>query len=153
MNWHCKSFDELSTAELYALLQLRSRVFVVEQNCPYLDQDDKDQDALHLWCSDGQARMLACCRILPAGLSYPESSIGRVASDSAARGQGIGRQLMQEALACIRMRWNNVPVRISAQLYLQRFYESLGFLPVGESYLEDGIPHIEMLLQTKTEPG
>ncbi|WP_118972713.1 GNAT family N-acetyltransferase [Taibaiella koreensis] len=149
MNWHCKFFDTLSTAELYSLLQLRSRIFVVEQNCPYQDLDDKDQAALHLWCNDEQGLAVAYCRILPAGASYPEVSIGRVANDTAIRGKGIGRQLMQEALDSIRKHWGAVPVRISAQEYLQRFYESMGFEPVGAAYLEDNIPHIEMLLRAK----
>lgn len=147
MKWYCKSFADLNTEELYALLQLRSQVFVVEQHCPYQDLDGKDRQAMHLWCSDDEGKVLACCRILPAGISYSEASIGRVANDVSVRGKGVGRQLMQEALAYTRMHMPAIPVRIGAQLYLQRFYESLGFVPTGESYLEDDIPHIEMLLQ------
>jgi len=144
MNWHCKSFRELSAAELYSILQLRSAVFVVEQQCVYQDLDGKDEAALHLWASDEEGHIVACCRILPAGVSYPEASVGRVAAAVSQRKRGTGRLLMEKAMAYIQQEWQS-PVRISAQEYLRHFYESLGFVPTGYSYLEDGIPHIEML--------
>lgn len=147
MEWHYQSFEQLSTTDLYSILQLRAAVFVVEQNCPYQDLDDKDLQAIHIWSSDAEGRVLACCRLLPAGLSYDEPSIGRVATAAAIRGDGAGRLLMEHALDYIRTSWNNPPVRISAQQYLQRFYESLGFVRVSDVYMEDDIPHIEMLLQ------
>lgn len=143
--WQCKTFDTLRAAELYKLLQLRAAVFVVEQNCPYLDPDDKDVFALHVMCSRGN-ELLACARILPGGVSYSEVSIGRVATAASARGTGLGKELMQFSLQQIREIFGNVPVRISAQCYLEKFYTDFGFVREGENYLEDDIPHVEMLL-------
>lgn len=145
MNWYTKSFTELSIDELYKILQLRSAVFVVEQDCPYQDIDDKDRDAIHLWNVDQEGTITAYCRLLPAGISYKEPSIGRVATALNIRNTGVGRIMMQKAISCIYDTWNLPAIRISAQLYLSRFYTSLGFEQVGEPYLEDNIPHIEML--------
>jgi ElaA protein len=146
MNWHTKSFAELSTVELYKILQLRCAVFIVEQHCPYQDVDDKDVKAIHLWSSDDDGNITAYCRLLPAGISYTEPSIGRVATAANIRNTGLGRVLMQKSIAYIHDTWNRPAIRISAQLYLDQFYTSLGFERVGEAYLEDDIPHIEMLL-------
>lgn len=146
-DWHHKAFAQLSLTELYALLQLRSKVFVVEQNCPYQDLDDKDQEGIHLWCSNEQGMVIACCRLLPAGVSYPEASIGRVVTDPAIRGKNTGRQLMERAIRYISEQWHAPSIHIGAQLYLQRFYESLSFERISDVYDEDGIPHIEMLLR------
>lgn len=143
MNWDTKSFNELSTAELYKILQLRCAVFVVEQNCPYQDLDNKDLNAIHLWNSDTDGNITAYCRLLPAGISYTEASIGRVATT--VRNTGLGRVLMQKAISFIHDTWNQSAIRISAQLYLDKFYTSLGFETVSEPYMEDGIPHIEMV--------
>jgi len=145
MNWTIKSFEELTTTELYNMLQLRSEVFVVEQNCPYQDLDDKDKIALHLWATDEEGKVVACCRLLPRNISYAEASIGRVATSETVRGTGAGRMLMSKAISHISIAWNEPAIRISAQTYLKAFYESLGFVQVGEGYLEDDIPHIEML--------
>ncbi len=153
MKWHYKTFDQLNTSELYAILQLRSKVFVLEQNCPYLDPDNKDQLAIHLWCSDEQHNVVAYCRLLPAGISYDEPSIGRVVTAAEVRGQGMGRILMEQAMVYIRDNWDNPSVRISAQHYLQPFYESLAFVPVGDVYIDDWIPHIEMLFQPENSAG
>lgn len=146
MHWHYRTFDQMTLTDLYALLQLRSAVFVVEQQCAYQDLDDKDQSALHLWCSDRHSRIVACCRILPPGISYPEASIGRVAVALPARGQQLGRQLMERAIKYILEEAQQTAIRISAQSYLEQFYTSLGFARTGEVYDEDGIPHIGMLL-------
>jgi ElaA protein len=146
MNWYTKSFPELSIEELYKILQLRSAVFVVEQNCPYQDMDDKDRKAIHLWSSDNDENVTAYSRLLPAGISYPEPSIGRVATAATIRNTGLGRVLMQKAILYIHDNWNRPAIRISAQLYLDKFYTSLGFESVSEPYLEDDIPHVEMLL-------
>lgn len=146
MNWHTKSFTELSIEELYKILQLRSAVFVVEQNCPYQDIDDKDRKAIHLWSSDNDGNVTAYCRLLPAAISYAEPSVGRVATAATMRNTGMGRVLMQKALSYILDTWRAPAIRISAQLYLGKFYTSLGFKNVGEPYLEDNIPHVEMLL-------
>lgn len=145
MNWHYQSFETLTVPQLYALLQLRSKVFVVEQNCPYQDMDDKDQRAIHLWLSGDEGQVLACCRLLPAGVSYPECSIGRVVTDPSIRKNGSGRLLMQQAIRYIETQWQQQQIRIGAQLYLKAFYESLGFVQSSDPYLEDNIPHIEMI--------
>lgn len=144
MTWHTKPFSDLSTIELYTLLQLRSKVFVVEQDCPYQDLDNKDLESIHLWAEQDNI-VVACCRLLPGNISYPEPSIGRVATDPAFRNNGTGRAMMEKAIGYIRHNWQNPAIRISAQLYLKAFYESLGFIQTGDTYLEDDIPHIEML--------
>jgi ElaA protein len=149
LHFQLKSFDQLSNKELYQLLQLRVLVFVIEQNCPYQDLDDKDYDAWHLWSLDGDNRMVAYCRLLPPGVSYPEyASIGRVVTHPDFRGRELGRMLMKKALAQCAKYFPGVPVKISAQTYLLNFYTSLGFVSTGEAYLEDGIPHTAMILNT-----
>lgn len=145
INWILKSFPQLSTEELYALLRLRNIVFVVEQDCPYLDTDGKDQASWHLMAFDDN-RLVAYTRIIPPGISYEEVSIGRVVTAPEARGSGIGRELMEQSLRHCETLFGQVPIRIGAQQYLERFYASLGFISTGEPYLDDGIPHIEMLL-------
>jgi ElaA protein len=144
INWICKKFHELTVDELYALLRLRSEVFVVEQNCVFLDMDNKDQKCDHLlgWIGDDLA---ASVRIVPAGISYPEPSIGRVVTSPEYRGTGSGRKLMEEAIRLTIQKHGNQPIRIGAQLYLEKFYASLGFIADGGIYLEDGIEHIEMV--------
>lgn len=145
INWEIKPFAELTTGQLYELLRLRNEVFVVEQDCPYQDIDGKDLKAMHLMAMDGD-RLAAYCRLLPAGVSYPEYSIGRVITSAVYRGSGLGQKLMDNAIREIRYRYGAGPVRIGAQYYLKRFYESFGFAQTSEIYLEDGIEHIEMLL-------
>ena len=140
LTWHDRAFAELTTAELYAIVVLRERVFVVEQACAYQDADGYDPRARHLWAERGGA-IVAYLRILPAGEKYAEVSIGRVITAIDVRGTGIGRELMRRGLALA----GPVAVRISAQAHLQRFYGEIGFRPVSEIYEEDGIPHIEML--------
>ena len=143
INWQLKKFDDLSLHELYAILQLRNEVFVVEQNCVYPDLDNKDQPAYHVmvWNS---GKLIAYTRIIPPGFSYPEPSIGRVVTSPSARGQGIGKQMMERSIELIYELFGKIPVKISAQVYLKKFYTGLGFLPTGDVYLEDGIEHIEM---------
>jgi ElaA protein len=152
INWNLKSFDSLTPHELYQLLKLRSEVFVVEQNCVFLDMDNKDQLCMHLlgWKDN---LLVASTRLVPPGLAYDEMSIGRVVSSPLIRGTGIGRKLMQESInQCYNLYGRN-PVRIGAQLYLEKFYNSLGFEKDGEVYLEDGIPHVEMLLPRSSNIG
>lgn len=144
MNWILKSFDDLSVAELYALLQLRAEVFVVEQNCAYLDLDNKDQKSFHLLGYENET-LVAYTRLLPAGVSFAEASIGRVVTSPKARKNGVGKELMQRSIESIYQLFGNLPVRIGAQLYLERFYTLMGFERVSDIYLEDGIEHIEML--------
>lgn len=144
--WHFKEFKDLTAEELYKVLRLRSEVFVVEQNCVYNDLDGKDTVSSHLWAeSDGIT--LATCRILPPGVSYDEVSIGRIVSHPDYRHLKLGHQMMAYALEIIRNHYNTEKVRISAQVYLRKFYEQYGFVQVGEDYLEDDIPHMEMLRQ------
>jgi ElaA protein len=144
IQWQLKSFEELTPQQLYQLLRLRSEVFVVEQQCIFLDMDNKDQHCNHLL---GWKRELlaASTRLVPPGISYPEMSIGRVVSSPQVRGTGIGRELMEVSVKACYELWGNAPIRIGAQCYLEKFYQSLGFEPEGEIYLEDGIPHIEMV--------
>ncbi len=140
---HEKPFAELTVDELYAILALRQLVFVVEQACAYLDCDDHDQRAIHLWSGDGA--VTAYARVLPPGEKFAEASLGRVISAPEARGTGAGRAIVARSIECVRRRFGAVPIRISAQSYLARFYTELGFARVSEEYLEDNIPHIEML--------
>ena len=144
-NWTCKNFKQLTTEELYAILRLRSEVFVVEQNCVFLDMDNKDIHCHHVMGWKGDL-LAGYSRIVPAGISYEESSIGRIVSSPAARGSGVGRELLIRSIDYLYTLHGKRPVRIGAQYYLKRFYESFGFVQKGEIYLEDGIEHIEMLL-------
>lgn len=145
LNWVYKKFEELTAAELYNILQLRNEVFVVEQNCVYQDADGKDHLSMHLCGWDG-SKLVAYTRIIPPGISYTDASIGRVVTSPAYRRTGAGRLLMQESIQLCLTGFNVTGIRIGAQVYLSDFYQSLGFKPVGSQYLEDGIPHIEMIL-------
>ncbi len=145
MKWILKKFEELSTDELYAILQLRNEVFVVEQNCVFQDADNKDQAAFHFTGWEIK-KLFAYTRIIPPGEAYPEPAIGRVVISPAARGGGSGKELMLRSIQAIRRLFGQVPVKIGAQLYLQEFYSSFGFRQTGAIYLEDGIEHIEMTL-------
>ena len=145
ITWVCKYFNEITPDEIYAILRLRSEVFVVEQNCVFLDMDNKDQYCSHLMGS-GADGLVGYSRIVPAGISYAESSIGRIVSSPAVRGRGIGRELMTKSIDILYTLHGKRDIRIGAQYYLLRFYESFGFVQKGEIYLEDGIEHIEMLL-------
>lgn len=149
MSWTLKRFDELSLHELYSILQMRNAVFIVEQNCPYQDLDNRDFQAYHLFYRQDSS-ITAYCRILPAGLAYPEISIGRLLSAKSVRRTGQGRQLMKEALSFIAQHWPHQDIKISAQKYLEEFYAGFGFRSQGKEYLEDNIPHVEMVLDGKT---
>jgi len=144
LQWLLKKFDELTPLELYNVLRLRSEVFVVEQNCVFLDMDNKDQQSYHLMGSHDN-ELVAYVRLLPPGLAYDEISIGRVVSSPQYRGSGAGKLLMQKAITTAAELFGKQPIRIGAQLYLKNFYSSLGFEPQGDIYLEDGIQHIIML--------
>ena len=145
LNWIFKKFDELTTRELYAILQLRSEVFVVEQNCVYQDIDNKDLKSFHLMAFDGDI-LAAYSRILPLGLSFEEASIGRVITKPSYRRKGIGVTLIHKAIVATSNTFASKKIKIGAQLYLKKFYEGFGFVQTSEVYLEDGIEHIEMLL-------
>ena len=150
LHWRVQRFDALSVDDLYRILAARVDVFVVEQRCPYPELDGLDSVGLHVSCLSSEkpdAALLAYARILPADTVFDEVAIGRVLTTEAGRGHGLGRQLMQQALDAVEQAFGQVPVRISAQQYLERFYRSLGFETVSGVYLEDGIPHLEMVLK------
>lgn len=145
ITWQCKFFSELSNKEVYKILQLRSEVFIVEQNCVYQDCDDKDLKAWHL-CAWDDENLLAYTRLFDKGVSYCDAaSIGRVLTAPSVRGQNMGKELMRRSIAKIEELFGETTIRISAQLYLKHFYESFSFVQTGEVYLEDGIEHISML--------
>lgn len=145
MNWTCKHFSDLTAEEFHDILRVRIGVFIIEQNCPYPEIDGKDKDAYHIFGRDDENEIVAVSRILKKGVSYYECSIGRVATSSKARLSGIGMEMMKFNLENIQILFGKTDVRISAQEYLKSFYEKFGFVKVSESYLEDDIPHIEML--------
>lgn len=148
MEFILKYFDDLSAAELYDLLQLREEVFQLEQNCLYKDLDEKDRYCWHLLLYRG-SELLACARLVPEGISYAGyASLGRVASKPQYRGEGLGRQLMQEAMIQLRRLFPGFSIKISAQAYLQNFYEDFGFVKTSEPYMEDDIPHIAMTVSS-----
>lgn len=144
--WTCKKFEDLTAAELYCILNLRNQVFVVEQNCVYLDTDGKDAASHHL-CGWLHNELVAYCRLLPPGTAYTKlASIGRVSTHPAHRKDGYGKILMQHAIEKTYSIFNVSTIKIGAQQYLIKFYSNLGFKVISEPYLEDGIPHVEMLL-------
>ena len=142
--WQLKKFDSLTPHELYTILRLRTEVFVVEQTCIFQDMDNKDQSSYHLmgWEKDN---LVAYTRLVPPGISYNEPSIGRVVTSPAARGSGIGKLLMEKSIEEINRLYGKTPIKLGAQLYLKKFYESLGFRQSSDVYDEDGIDHIEMI--------
>jgi ElaA protein len=144
VNWTWQRFADLGVDNLHDALQLRARVFILEQG-PYLDVDGHDRASWHLLGRDEAGTLLVYLRVVDPGVKYAEPSIGRVVTAPEVRGTGLGRTLMREGLAGCARHWPRQAVRISAQARLQRFYVGLGFSPVSDEYLEDGIPHIEML--------
>lgn len=144
LEWKIKPFDALTVHELYDLLKLRSEIFVLEQNCVYLDLDGKDKKALHL-IGEYDGKTVAYVRLFDAGISFDNASIGRVVVDANYRDRKWGHDLMREAIAAIKSNFDKDKITIGAQLYLKKFYESHGFIQSSEMYLEDDIPHIEMI--------
>ncbi|MFS0644501.1 GNAT family N-acetyltransferase [Siminovitchia sp. 179-K 8D1 HS] len=146
MEWHLKTFDQLTTVELYKILQARVDVFVVEQECAYRELDDHDQTAFHLFAACGE-EIAGYARILPPGSTYHELSIGRVLVRKTYRGKGLATELIKRALKFVQENTKVNCVKIQAQEYLLSFYRSFGFEPVSEVYLDAGIPHVDMVLQ------
>ncbi|WP_419489196.1 GNAT family N-acetyltransferase [Chryseobacterium bernardetii] len=142
--WKIKTFDEFTVPELYAVLKARIDVFVIEQNCPYPDLDNYDQKAVHIW-GEEDGEVLAYCRIFDKGIKYDEASIGRVLTTELARGKSLGKLLIKYAVETIENRFGTSEIRISAQDYLLKFYGGFGFEDTGKKYLEDDIPHTEMI--------
>ncbi|HEY2727473.1 MAG TPA: GNAT family N-acetyltransferase [Parafilimonas sp.] len=147
IHWYCKSFNDLSPFELYKILQLRSEVFVVEQNCVFLDMDNKDEGCLH-FMGFADDVLIAYTRLVPPGYIYNEMSIGRVVTSSKHRSKGLGKELMQRSINVCKHNFGEGPIKIGAQCYLLKFYESFGFKIIGDKYDEDGIEHVHMLLAT-----
>lgn len=147
LKWDVKLFHELSANQLFDVLQLRVDVFVVEQQCAYpeLDEYDRRAETRHLSGRNDAGRLIAYVRILPPGSACPDVNFGRFVVRKDARGQGVGHQLLREALKEIQHNWPGSAIKISAQDYLQKFYEQYGFVRVSDVYLEDGIPHVEMV--------
>ena len=150
ISFSCFTFNQLTSTELYEILALRQEVFVVEQNCPYLDCDGKDQACWHLLGRDETGRLMCYTRLLPEGLAYKGyASIGRVVSSPLARGTGSGKLLMERSIDMCYHLFGNQPIKIGAQSYLLKFYEGFGFQSTGEEYMEDGIPHTKMIRSEK----
>jgi ElaA protein len=144
LTWTWRHFEQLGVGNLYDALQLRCRVFVLEQG-PYLDPDGSDHSSRHLLGRNDSGTLVAYLRLVDAGVKFPEPSIGRVLTAPEVRGHGLGRLLMNEGLAGCERYWPRRAVRISAQARLERFYSEFGFVRVGDDYLEDNIAHVEML--------
>jgi len=140
-----KSFQELSLEEFHDIIALRIQIFIIEQNCPYQEVDGKDKLAHHLFFKNEMDEIIAVTRILPQGISYEEVAIGRVVVHEEYRGTGLGNQLMADSMNFVRNKYGEVPVRLSAQKHLENYYGNHGFKSTGKEYLEDGIPHVEML--------
>ena len=144
ITWRFVPFDALTSRELYAVLQLRSEVFVVEQACVFQDIDGADAQAMHL-LGTVSGKLAAYARCFAAGVKFAEASIGRVVTHGSQRGSGAGHALMRQALTSLTQHWGPQPIRIGAQARLEQFYGQHGFVKTGAPYSEDGIPHIEML--------
>lgn len=142
--WIIKSFNQLSTIELYTYLQLRVNVFVVEQSCPYPELDGYDVDSYHLTYTEND-EVLAYARILPAGIKYKRISIGRIIVDQKSRGRGLAKEIMNQSIEFCKEKWPNSDIQLQAQTHLKNFYGSFGFIEISDEYDEDGIPHVDML--------
>jgi ElaA protein len=145
IQWYCKAFNNLSQLELYKIMQLRNEVFVVEQNCVFQDADNKDEGCLHFvgFIND---ELIAYTRLAPPKYIYEEMSIGRVVTSPKHRSKGLGKELMQRSINLCKHYFGDGNIKIGAQCYLLKFYESFGFKTIGERYDEDGIEHVHMLL-------
>ncbi len=150
--WKIKSFHQLNVMELYGILRLRQEVFAVEQKCIYLDADGKDQFCDHIFGVDDGGKVIAYCRIVQPGVSYPEVSIGRIATHPEHRNMGYGRLLMDKALSYIDDKYGKMDIKIEAQYYLEKFYSNYGFEKAGAVYLLDDIEHIEMVRNKNAVP-
>lgn len=143
----CLPFEQLSVQELYDIMVLRQAIFVVEQDCPYLDADGIDSAGWHLMGRNPKGKLVLYTRLLPKGISYKNyTSIGRVVNHKSTRGMGAGQLLMWKSIELCRHLFGNEPIKIGAQTYLLEFYGKFGFQSTGENYLEDGIPHTKMVL-------
>ena len=149
MQWVLKKYKELTLDEFHDILQLRIDVFVVEQNCPYPELDNKDKVAFHFFGTDKTDRIIAYTRIFKPGDYYKEAAFGRVVLHQDFRNQKLGYKLLEQTISKMKQLFGDIPIKIGAQTYLNKFYASFGFQQVGEAYIEDGIPHIYMVKQEK----
>lgn len=147
MNWIVKRFDELTPHDLYKILKERINIFVVEQNCPYEECDDKDLKSLHLYSEDN-GHITAYCRLLYPGVSYNEAAIGRVLISAEYRKKGLATKMLKKAIQVIEERMEQKCIKLSAQVYAKNLYKELGFKECSEIYSEDGIPHVEMVYKS-----
>ena len=157
ITWRCAPFEQLTPREIHDMLQARSAAFVVEQQCVFLDIDGVDPVCWHIVAhrhprEGGDPILVATARIVPPGTKFAEPSIGRVVTTSAVRGTGVGRVLMQQAIAQVEKLWPRQAIRISAQEHLEAFYGSLGFVATAQRYMEDGIAHVDMVRPASTIP-
>jgi ElaA protein len=146
LHWKLSLFEALSLQELHDLLQLRTQVFVVEQNCVFQDIDGSDGQALHLLGLQGP-QLVVYARCFPAGVKFEEASIGRVLTRESARGRGLGHALIAQAIVAVSAAWGAQPIRVGAQARLKNYYCQHGFIDLDRPYVEDGIDHLEMLWQ------
>jgi ElaA protein len=146
LDWQIKHYNNLTLNEFHDIIALRLEAFVVEQNCAYLDLDGKDKKCYHMICRDGKGAIVATARIIPPGLSYEEAAIGRVVIEEEIRGHGVGHDLMTRCIDFSILEFGGSPIRLSAQKHLEKYYGKHKFMSTGKEYLEDGIPHVEMLL-------
>ena len=138
-------YSKLSLDHFHDIIALRIKIFVIEQDCPYQDLDGKDKLAHHLFYTNNEDEVIAATRILPQNISYTEVSIGRVVVDESCRGTGLGHLIMEESINFVKDEFGQVDIRLSAQKHLENYYRKHGFKSTGKAYLEDGIPHVEML--------
>ena len=145
LNWQFKHYNDLLLNEFHDILALRIQVFVVEQNCPYQDLDGKDKKCYHLICRNGKGDVVGTMRILPPGVSYEEVALGRIVLAESVRGEQQGHEMMKEAMTFSKEEFGDVAIKLSGQKHLEGFYNKHGFKSTGKEYLEDGIPHVEMI--------
>lgn len=150
VDWKLATLDTLTAPELYQMLQLRTEVFVIEQNCIFQDMDGADDQAVHLLGTQG-GQLIAYARLFPSGIKFKEASIGRVVTRGSARGGGLGHVLIQRAVTSVHTLWGMQPIRIGAQARLKGYYSQHGFADVGVPYVEDGIDHLEMVWPTQED--
>ena len=145
LNWQFKHYNDLLLNEFHDILALRIQVFVVEQNCPYQELDGKDKKCYHLICRNGKGDVVGTMRILPPGIGFEEVGLGRIVLAESARGELQGHEMMREAMTFSKEEFGDVPIKLSGQKHLEGFYNRHGFQSTGKEYLEDGIPHVEMI--------
>lgn len=149
LNWNFKPYSELSLNEFHDAIALRMKVFIIEQNCTYQDLDGLDKECYHLLTTNQKNEVVGTARIIPPGLLYPAAGIGRIVLDESVRGGNHGHELMKQCMQFIFTTFGQVDMKLSAQKHLEKYYNQHGFLSTGKEYLEDEIPHVEMINKKK----